>query len=71
MFHLEMHVMSFRIRSSVTTLFADINLIPSLFVCIVMGDTMNLEGVRLQGTPLGKGLVTVITFVWSDTYRNR
>jgi hypothetical protein len=72
MLHLEMHIVSFRVGSCVATLFTDVDLVPPLFVCIIVSNTMYFEGVRLEGTSLSKRLVTMIAFVRSySCNRNR
>ena len=68
MFHFQVHVMSFGVRSCITTLFTYVYLVPPFFVCIVMSNAMNLQCVGLEGTSLGKRLVTVIAFVGPDSW---
>lgn len=62
---LQVQVVTFWVRSRVATLLAHVDLVASLFVRVVVCDPVYLQGVRLQRTSLGEGLVTVIAFVGS------
>ena len=34
-----------------------------------MVDAVNLQAVTFQGTPLGEGLLTVVTPIWTDSWK--
>lgn len=64
---LEVHVVTFRIWCRISTLLTDVYFVPSLLVGVIMSNSMDLESMGLQRASLGKGLVTVIAFVWTDS----
>lgn len=49
----------------------DFYLRSSFFVLVLMGDTVHLETMRLERTPLRKGFFAQSAFVRSDTYWNK
>ena len=40
-----------------------------LFVLVLMVDAVNLQAVTFQRTPLGEGLLTVVTPIWTDSWK--
>lgn len=64
---LEVQVVALRVGRRVATLLAHVDLVPALLVRVVVSDAVHFQRVRLQGTALGEGLVTVIAFVGTHT----
>lgn len=58
-------------RRGMTAFFTNIQLAATLLVCVLLCDTMNLFHVGLQGAALGKGFLTQITLIWTDTCRRK
>jgi len=51
----------------VATVLADVDLRSPLFVLVLMVDAVNLQAVTFQRAPLGEGLLTVVTPIWTDS----
>jgi len=67
MLALEVHVMSFWVRGRVSALLTHLDFVSPLLVRVIVSDPVDLQGVRLQRTPLSERLVTVIAFVGPDS----
>lgn len=63
----QVNVVHLRFVRCVTTLFTNVYLRSSFFVLVLMGDTVHLETMRLERTPLRKGFFAQSAFVRSDT----
>lgn len=58
-------------RHGMAAFFTNIKLAATLLVRILLCDTMNLFHVGLQRAALGKGLLTQITLIWTNTCRRK
>lgn len=63
----QVQVVRLRFLCRVATVLADVDLRSPLFVLVLMVDAVNLQTVTFQRTPLGEGLLTVVTPIWTDS----
>ena len=67
----EENLVCWLLKSKLTTLFADIHLVTTFLVAIVVGDAMHLQCMRFKWAPLREWLVTHLTSIRTNTCRVR